>query len=279
MALRIGVDREGGLRVASLGAAALVFGIVVLLVATLAKGGASGLHPRFWFESPADAGRAGGIAPILVSTALILSVCLAAVLPVGLGAAIYLAEFADGRRASVIAIQRSLDILAAVPSIVFGLVGNALFCRYLGLGFSILSGGLTLACMTLPLFIRSAEVGLRSVPAELRRTAAALGMSKTTAILWIILPAAGTALLNGMVLCLGRAAAETAALVFTSGYVDRMPGALTDSGRSISVHIYDLTMNVPGGDRNAARSAFVLLFFLALVSVLTRRFGPRFAKG
>ena len=266
-----GVRYDRALAPLCLLAAALVCGVVALLLWDLVQRGYGGLQPAFILGAPAESGRAGGINSILVATGLILVVGMLAALPVGVGAAIYLAEFANAANPSVRAMQRSLDILASVPSIVFGLVGNALFCRYLGLGFSILSGGLTLACMVLPLFIRTVEIGIRAVPTEMRHAAAALGMSKSTIVLWIVLPAAMGAVINGIVLSVGRAAAETAALVFTSGYVDRMPTALTDSGRSMSVHIYDLAMNVPGGDTNAAKTAMVLLVGLARVSGVTRR--------
>src|SRR5205823_6172239 len=168
----------------------------------------------------------------LVSTALILAVCLASSLPVGLGTAVLLAEFTPAGGAFGRLVRRSLDVLAGVPSIVFGLFGNAFFCQVLGLGFSILSGGLTLACMVLPILIRATEEGFRAVPREYRLGAAALGLSRTTTLLHLLLPAAVPGLLVGLVLGLGRAIAETAALIFTSGYVDRMPGSLLDSGRS-----------------------------------------------
>ena len=144
-------------------------------------------------------------------------------------------------------VRRSLDVLAGVPSIVFGLFGNAFFCKTLHLGFSILSGGLTLACMVLPILIRATEEGFRSVPADLRPGAAALGLSRTSTLFRLLLPAAVPGLTVGLVLGIGRALAETAALIFTSGYVDRMPSSLTDSGRALSIHIYDLSMNVAGG--------------------------------
>lgn len=160
----------------------------------------------------------------------------------------------------------SLDILAGVPSIVFGLFGNAFFCVWLGLGFSILSGGLTLACMVLPILIRTAESGLRTVPNDWRLGAAALGISKASALVNVLIPAAAPALVAGLMIGIGRAMAETAALIFTSGYVDRMPTSLLDSGRAISVHIYDLTMNVAGGDRSAYASALALIALLILIN-------------
>ena len=162
--------------------------------------------------------------------------------------------------------RRSLDVLAGVPSIVFGLFGNAFFCKTLGLGFSILSGGLTLACMVLPILIRSTEEGFRAVPANYRLSAAALGLSRTTTLIHLLLPAAVPGLIVGLVLGVGRAIAETAALIFTSGYVDRMPESLLDSGRALSIHIFDLSMNVSGGDANAYGSALVLVVLLLLIN-------------
>ncbi|AFY57702.1 phosphate ABC transporter membrane protein 2, PhoT family [Rivularia sp. PCC 7116] len=221
---------------------------------------------EFLTTEPRNAGRDGGIAPILVSTCLILGVCMAVSLPLGVGTAMLLAEFTNSESLFGRLVRRSLDVLAGVPSIVFGLFGNAFFSIKLGLGFSILSGGLTLACMVLPILIRSTEAGFRAVPADYRLGAAALGLSRTTTIRKLLLPAATPGLVVGLVLGIGRAIAETAALIFTSGYVDRMPESLLDSGRSLSIHIFDLSMNVAGGDNNAYASALVLLILLLLVN-------------
>ncbi|MHC0061392.1 phosphate ABC transporter permease PstA [Nostoc sp. UIC 10890] len=221
---------------------------------------------EFLTTEPRNAGREGGIAPILISTCLILGVCMAVSLPLGVGTAVLLAEFTATESVFGRLVRRSLDVLAGVPSIVFGLFGNAFFSIHLGLGFSILSGGLTLACMVLPILIRSTEAGFRSVPADYRLGAAALGLSRTTTLGKLLLPAATPGLVVGLVLGIGRAIAETAALIFTSGYVDRMPESLLDSGRSLSIHIFDLSMNVAGGDANAYASALVLLILLLLVN-------------
>ncbi|WP_375467258.1 phosphate ABC transporter permease PstA [uncultured Nostoc sp.] len=221
---------------------------------------------EFLTTEPRNAGREGGIAPILISTCLILGVCMAVSLPLGIGTAVLLAEFTATESVFGRLVRRSLDVLAGVPSIVFGLFGNAFFSIHLGLGFSILSGGLTLACMVLPILIRFTEAGFRSVPADYRLGAAALGLSRTTTLGKLLLPAATPGLVVGLVLGIGRAIAETAALIFTSGYVDRMPESLLDSGRSLSIHIFDLSMNVAGGDANAYASALVLLILLLLVN-------------
>lgn len=245
--------------------AAGITSVFLWLLADIVRHGIGRISWDFLFTLPRNAGREGGIRSILASTGLILAVCMAVSIPLGVATAVLLAEFAgEGLFARLV--RRSLDVLAGVPSIVFGLFGNAFFCKVLGMGFSILSGGLTLACMVLPIFIRAAEEGLRSSPREYRLGAAALGISRTSTLLHLLLPAAVPGLMVGFILGLGRAIAETAALIFTSGYVDRMPESLLDSGRALTVHIYDLSMNVPGGDRSAYGSALVLVVLLFAVN-------------
>lgn len=204
---------------------------------------------------------------MIVSTLWILAIAIGVVIPLGLSCAIWLAEFAKcdhhwQRRLGVV-----LDVLAGVPSIVFGLFGYAFFCDYLELGFSILSGGLTLACMMLPILIRTAEIGIAAVPQEWRQAGAALGISRTTLLCKIILPYAAPVIISGLLLAIGRATAETAALIFTSGYVDRMPSSVQDSGRALAVHVYDLSMNVSGGDQAAYATALVLIGLIILINL------------
>jgi phosphate transport system permease protein len=246
--------------------AGLVAALFLWLLGDLLRQGAAHLSWSFLLSEPTNAGRSGGIASILVSTLLILAVALLAACPLGLLSAVWLTEYTrrDGPLGEVV--RLSLDVLAGVPSIVFGLFGNAFFSIYLGLGFSIVSGGLTLACMILPIFIRTSEVGLSAVTDDWRRNAAALGMSRASVLRHVLLPAAAPAMGAGLMLGLGRATAETAALIFTSGYVDRMPGSLLDSGRALAVHIYDLSMNVTGGDQAAYASALVLIVLIVLIN-------------
>jgi phosphate transport system permease protein len=254
----------------------LITSMFLWLLGTIAWHGISRISWEFLTTAPRNAGRAGGIAPILVSTLLILAVCLVVALPIAIGTAILLSEMTSSDSLYGRLVRRSLDVLAGVPSIVFGLFGNALFCRTFGLGFSILSGGLTLACMVLPLLIRSTEEGFRSVPQHYRLSAAALGLSRTTTLFHLLLPAAMPGLMVGLVLGIGRAIAETAALIFTSGYVDRMPESLLDSGRSLSIHIFDLSMNVAGGDAQAYAAALVLMALLLLINGSAAWLGRRF---
>lgn len=257
------------------GAALLVTAVFCWLLGDLLWHGLAQVDWAFLTEPPRNAGREGGIGPILVSTVLILAVCLAVSVPLALGAAIFLAEFTAANAGFGRWVRRSLEVLSGVPSIVFGLFGNAFFCVYLGMGFSILSGGLTLACMVLPILIRATEEGFRSIPDDYRQAAAALALSRTRTLVSVLLPLATPGLVVGLVLGIGRALAETAALIFTSGYVDRMPESLMDSGRALSIHIFDLSMNVGGGESTAYGAAVTLVVLLLginlLASLITER--------
>lgn len=258
--------------------AASVTGALLWLLSDIFWHGIGQVNWEFLTQPPSNAGREGGIAPIIVSTALIVGVCLAVSIPLGVGTAILIAEFATNKSILGRLVRLSLDVLAGMPSIVFGLFGNAFFSKTLGMGFSILSGGLTLACMVLPILIRSTQEGFRAVPDDYRRSAAALGISRTATLWELLLPAAMPGVAVGLLLGLGRAIAETAALIFTSGYVDRMPESLWDSGRSLSVHIYDLAMNVSGGEANAYASALVLVSFLVLINSAISWLAQRFRQ-
>ncbi len=260
------------------GGAMLVLGLFGWLLSDILWHGWRDLSFAYFTQPPESAGREGGISTILVSTLLILGVCLATTLPIGLGTSIFLAEYTDNEGKMARKIRLSLDVLAGIPSIVFGLFGNAFFCKMLGMGFSILSGGLTLACMVLPYFIRIAEESIRSVPSAYRMGAVALGLSKSTSIMKLILPVAMPGILGAVILSVGRSLSETAALIFTSGYVDRMPESLFDSGRSLSVHIYDLSMNVAGGDQKAYSAGLVLIVSLIFINVLTGLIGKAWSR-
>jgi phosphate transport system permease protein len=246
--------------------AMLIIGVFAWLLSDIIGHGLSRLSWPFFIEVPHNSGRSGGIGPVIVCTGLILLIAIVTAIPLGLATAVLLSEFTRPDSGFARLVRCSLDVLAGVPSIVFGLFGNAFFCIYLGLGFSILSGGLTLACMILPILIRTAEEGLQATPDDYRLAAASLGMSRSAALIHLLLPAAAPALIAALLLGIGRAGAETAALIFTSGYVDRMPDSLFDSGRALSVHIYDLSMNVAGGDASAYSSALVLILLLLIIN-------------
>jgi len=248
--------------------AALLIGTFLWMMVSLIRTGASHLSFDFLQGEPENFGRDGGIGTILVSTGLILSICLCSSLTLGVLTAVWLSEMSFKRPRLQFFITRSLDLLAAVPSIVFGLFGMVFFCQALGMGFSILSGGLTLALMILPIVVTTVYTSFQAVPKHLRLNSAALGLSQTTTLWRLLLPAAAPGVIVGGVLGVARAIAETAALIFTSGYVTRMPESIYDSGRTMSVHIYDLAVNVSGGESSAAATALVLMAALFVINLV-----------
>lgn len=247
----------------------VVVGVFVYILWDIVWLGAGQITWDYLTQVPQRAGLQGGISSILAGTGLLLLVALGTSLPLGVGCAVYLAEFASDRDLFPRLVRRSLDILSGVPSIVFGLFGMVFFSQFLRLGWSILSGGLTLSCMALPLVIRASEEGLRSVPQELRSGCWALGISKARALWRIFLPAALPGIMAGLILGLGRALAETAAVMFTAGASIRMPTSLLSSSRSLSYHIYILSMEVPGGIPRAYAAAFVLVVLLLAIHLST----------
>ncbi|MEM7697578.1 MAG: phosphate ABC transporter permease PstA [Verrucomicrobiota bacterium] len=250
------------------------------IVVQLFRDGASELGTfslNFLVGEVEDAGRAGGIGPILASTGLILLIALGTSLPLGIASSIWLSEFASATKFRATLVS-GIDLLASVPSIVFGLFGMVFFCEVLGLGFSLAAGGLTLGLMILPLVIRTTSIGLEGLPRDLRGSAAALGLSKVSLISRLLLPQAAPSIAVGAALGTGRALAETAALIFTSGYATRWPSGIDQSGRALSVHVYDLAMNVPRGTENAAKSALVLLILVLVINLLTQHLSKRWRR-
>ncbi len=156
--------------------------------------------------------------------------------PLGLGAAMYLSEYAPDNRMTRL-IRYGTEVLAGVPSIVFGLFGFALFVTALHFRFSILSGALTLACLLLPTLIRTSEEALRAVPRSHREAALALGATRWQTVWRVLLPAALPGIVTGIILSVGRAVGETACLFVTMGGSTAMPTSLFSGGRTLSMHL------------------------------------------
>jgi phosphate transport system permease protein len=248
-------------------AAALVLAVLLAIVTQVLWTGLSQVDWAFLTENPRRGGKAGGIAPFLVSTLAVTGIALAVAIPMGTGIALLVTEYLPRQSRVGRGIRIALAVLAAVPSIIFGLIGNVLFCEWIGLGFSLLAGGLTLAAMVMPVIACVVEQSMRGIPVPLRAGAHALGLPPYRIVLRVILPIALPGVIGGVALGFGRAVAESAALIFTSGYVDRMPGSWFDSGRTLAIHILDLSMNVPGGDARAHATAAVLLLSMLIVVV------------
>lgn len=240
-----------------------VSAVLAGLVAQVAFQGWAALTPEFLFALPVRAGREGGILPVLVSTGLLVGGALAAAVPVGVGAAVYLTEFSPGGRL-VASLRALIDALAGVPSILFGLFGFSLFVVRLGWGWSLLSGAATLALMLLPVLIRTAEEALKTVPAEIREAAAALGATPEQVAARVALPWALPAILSGTILSLGRALGETAAVLLTAGSSLLLPASLLDPGRPLAVHLYQLASEGLSDSRSYAAALVLLLSVLGV---------------
>jgi phosphate transport system permease protein len=223
-------------------------------------------------EDPSSFGQEGGLRSIFVSTAFILMITLLTTFLLGCLTSYYL-YLNTGQRSPL---RTLLRILSGIPSIVYGLFGNILFCQYLGFGYSLLSGGLTLACMVLPYFVTVLEENLRQLPFEWKLQKRSLNLSDWSFFLFVLREPMKAPLIGAFVLSLTRAIAETAALLFTSGYVDRFPESLLDSGRFITVHIFDLVLNVSGAQKKAYLSSALLLVFIAGLSLLSEWLKQRY---
>ncbi|MFW8635317.1 PstA family ABC transporter permease [Cribrihabitans pelagius] len=250
----------------------LVYGKIVFDIAVQGLGQS---NLAYLSEAPRHSGRAGGVFPILVSTLAVLGIAVAAALPVSLALALFVTEYLPAGGRAVRLFRASMLVLASVPSIAFGLFGSSFFAQALGLGTSLLTGGLTLAVMILPICAFAFEEVFRLLPAGYRSGAYALGAGKARFIFRILIPACAPEIITVLLLGSGRALAETAALMFTSGYSDRMPDSLLDPGRVLSIHIYDLAMNIPGGDSRAAAAALLLIALFLLISSAGMFFSTR----
>jgi phosphate transport system permease protein len=179
--------------------------------------------------------------PALVNTVVITLAALLAAVPVGICAAIWLAEYSRRGSRLILLVRLAAETLAGIPSIIYGLFGMLLFVIFLGWGYSLLAGAFTLAIMVLPVIMRTTENALLSVPDSWREGSFALGAGKLRTIFSIVLPAAMPGILSGVILSIGRIVGETAALIFTAGTVAKMPDSPFASARTLAVHMYSLS--------------------------------------
>jgi phosphate transport system permease protein len=235
------------------------------------RGFASGwnLTLSYLLEAPRLSGRVGGISTIILNTffMLILTVLLAG--PIGVAAAVYLVEYA--RQGFFVSLLRlGTETLAGIPSIIFGLFGMVFFVETLHFGFGLLSGCLTLMIMILPTIVRTSEEALKAVPGGLREGSLALGATKLQTILRVAIPAAAPGILTGLILAMGRAVGETAALLFTLGSDYKLAKGLFTSARALSAHVYLLFAEGISFDR-AFSTATVLIVIVLGFNFAARR--------
>ena len=201
--------------------------------------------------------------PAIINTVMMVVLVLIVAVPIGVGAAIYLVEYAKKGNKLVKIMRVTTETLQGIPSIVYGLFGYLFFAVFFGWGYTFLGGALTLAIMILPLIIRTTEEALLSVPDSFREGSFGLGAGKLRTIFKIILPSAIPGIVSGIILGIGRVVGETAALMFTAGTIAKVPSNLMDSGRTLAVHMYALLSE--GLYMDQAYAAAVVLIILVLI--------------
>ncbi len=248
---------------------------VGLIVVIIAQKGLPAINWQFLADIPRQGMRAGGIFPAIIGTFYLVLGAIIFALPIGLLAAIYLSEYAKDNLLNRI-IKLAIINLSGVPSVVYGLFGLALFVVFLKFGASILSGSLTLGIMILPIIITTSREALESVPQSFREVSLSLGASKWQTIRHIVLPNAIPGILTGTILGLGRAAGETAPILFTVAafYLPRLPKSIFDQAMALPYHLYVISTQVPNVDEKIRYgTALVLLslvLFMNLVAIIIR---------
>lgn len=201
--------------------------------------------------------------PALLNTILMAILALLIALPIGIGASVYLTEYAKSGNPLVTVVRLATETLSGIPSIIYGLFGALFFVKFLNLGLSIIAGAATLSIMILPLIMRTTEEALLSVEDGYREGSLALGAGKLRTIFQVVLPSALPGIFSGVVLALGRVIGESAALIFTAGTVAEVAKSLTSSGRTLAVHMY--LISGEGIYVNQTYATAVILLILVIV--------------
>ena len=206
--------------------------------------------------------------PALINTLFMTALSLLFAVPVGIGAAVYLTEYARRGNKLVGVVRVTAETLSGIPSIVYGLFGAIFFVKFLGMGLSLLAGALTLSIMILPLIMRTTEEALLAVPDSYREGSFGLGAGRVRTVFRVVLPSAIPGILSGVILGIGRIVGELAALIFTAGTVAEAAGSVFDSARTLSVHMYAISGEGLYIDQTYA-TAVVLLALVIVINALS----------
>jgi len=248
---------------------------VGLIVVVIVQKGLPAINWQFLSDIPRQGMRTGGIFPAIVGTIYLVLGAIVFALPIGLLSAIYLSEYSKDNLLSRI-IKLAIINLAGVPSVVYGLFGLAFFVVFFKFGVSILSGSLTLGIMILPVIITTSREALESVPQSFREVSLSLGASKWQTIRHIVLPNAIPGILTGTILGLGRAAGETAPILFTVAafYLPQLPKSIFDQAMALPYHLYVISTQVPNVDEKirygTALVLLALVLFMNLIAIIIR---------
>jgi len=255
-------------------AALLVLFVLAFIILHILIKGLPIINWQFLTDIPRNMGRDGGVSSTIIGTLLVTAVAVIIATPLGIGTAFYLAEYTKEGLVTRI-IRFSAESLAGIPSIVYGLFGFIFFVMYLNLGWSILSGGLTLALMILPTIIRTSEEAIRAVPFMYREVSYSLSATKLQTIVKVVFPSALQGIVNGIILSVGRCIAETAAVVLTAGSALRMPDSIFSPTRTMAVHFYILAREGISMD-NAYGTAALIMILIFLINIVANTLVNRF---
>ena len=261
--LMLGVFRAAGI---------VTTAVLVVIIAFVAVNGLPVMSFDFIFGWPEGVNAEGGIFPTIVSTLYVTALAMLICTPIAVLAAVYLAEYAKQGRL-VTFIRYAADTLSSVPSIVMGLFGYAMFVEAMGFGLSMLSAALALALMMMPIVMRTTEEAIRAVPRYIRWGAYGLGATKWQVVSKIVLPSAFPRIATGIVLAIGRAIGETAVVLYTMGQAINLPLTPLDSGRPMTIHLYQLANE--GINMQAAYGTALMLMLMILAFNLFARYISR----
>ncbi len=247
--------------------ALMIVGVLVLIIGYIIVNGISAIDLKFILEPPSRAGKEGGISTTIVGTLYLTVVSLLLSVPVGVASAVYLEEYANPNSRFAYLVNLTAETMAGIPSSIFGLFGFVFFVIFLNMGWSVISGSLTLAIMILPTIMRTSQEAIKAVAPELRENSLALGASKWQTVQRIVLPSAVPGITTGIILSIGRAIGETAALILTAGSSLGMPINLSDPARSMAVHLYVLAMEGISMER-AFGTACLLIVLIVILNFL-----------
>lgn len=245
-------------------AAIVVIPIIFVVLYTIARG-IGAINWEFLTQFPSNGMTEGGIFPAIVGTILLTFGTAIAAIPLGISAAIYLAEYAKENRLTR-AIRLAIVNLAGIPSIVYGLFGLGVFVLFLNMGTSIIAGALTLGLMTLPIVISTSEEAINTVPQEFRVVSYSVGATRWQTVRHQVLPQATPGIITGVILGLGRAAGETAPILFTAAafYLPQLPQSIFDQTMALPYHLYVIATQVPGMPLDIQFATALVLLFIVL---------------
>jgi len=257
-----------------------VLTILLVIIGYVVMHGIGVIDLEFIFHMPRAGGRAGGILVMIVGTLSIIIISTTVATPIAIGTGIYLTEYAGTHPLAKI-VTFGAEWLAGIPSIIFGIFGMAFFVVFLGWGMSILAGGMVLACMILNATIRTTQEAIKAVPISYREASYALGATKWQTVSRVVLKSAAPGILTGIILGIGRAAGETAAVMLTVGsFMAFLPTSVFSSARPMSYHVFRLAMHDvhPGAIGRAFGTATLLVLVVLITNLSAHAIMRRYAR-